>query len=76
LYPLPYFPPSFEQRVIIVHRMLTFMCYGFFLSGIPFGSVNLLHGVDKHESKVKQPSPIYLLLLEYVGLQPRTDLLP
>nr|KYP74644.1 ER degradation-enhancing alpha-mannosidase-like 2 [Cajanus cajan] len=25
-------------------------------TGIPFGSVNLLHGVDKHESKVKQPS--------------------
>jgi hypothetical protein len=30
---------------------LTFICYVVF-SGIPFGSVNLLHGVDKDESKV------------------------
>jgi len=31
-------------------------------AGIPFGSVNLLHGVDKHESKVKQSSPTLPLL--------------
>lgn len=42
-----------------------------FCAGIPFGSVNLLHGVDKHESKVKKPSPMLpILFLEYVGLEP------
>ena len=39
------------------------------VSGIPFGSVNLLHGVDKHESKVMSLPMLPPFMLEYVGLQ-------
>jgi hypothetical protein len=47
--------------------MLTFICYVVF-SGIPFGSVNLLHGVDKDESKVMSSPPMLSsLMLEDVG---------
>lgn len=48
------------------NHMLTFICYVVF-SGIPFGSVNLLHGVDKHESKVIS-SPALSFMLDNVGL--------
>lgn len=47
--------------------MLIFICYVVF-SGIPFGSVNLLHGVDKHESKVMSSSMLSPFMLEVVGL--------
>lgn len=36
------------------------------IAGIPFGSVNLLHGVDKHESKVMSSPMLFPFMLESV----------
>lgn len=40
------------------------ICKLYFDAGIPFGSVNLMHGVDENESKAK-PLCIYVTLLTF-----------